>query len=179
MRADFAFGKSGLTVDLPSGFKYRILESREARPLPDPIAAIEEALDSPIGSLPLAQLARGRESAAISVCDITRPAPNRLVLPPVLSRLERAGISSARTTIFIATGLHRPATDAEIHDICGPATAERYRVVNHNARNLSEHRHLGVHHQLVHYHRRRLLPQRRRARWGSLHPRESRRGGSG
>jgi nickel-dependent lactate racemase len=144
MRADFAFGKSDLTVDLPLGFQYRILESREARPLPDPIAAILEALDSPIGSLPLAQLARGRESAAISVCDITRPAPNRLVLPPVLSRLERAGISPERTTIFIATGLHRPATDAEIHEICGPAAAERYRVVNHNARNLSEHRHLGL-----------------------------------
>ena len=143
MRVDFAFGKSGLIADLPSGFQYRILESRQAQALPDSIAALEQALDSPIGSAALEQLARGRQSAAISVCDITRPAPNKLVLPPVLSRLERAGIARESITILIATGLHRPATDAEICEICGPVIAEQYRVVNHNARNLAEHRHLG------------------------------------
>jgi nickel-dependent lactate racemase len=112
--------------------------------LASPVSAIEAALDAPIGSAPLEELARGRDSAAISVCDITRPAPNRVVLPPVLARLERAGIPRERITILIATGLHRPATEAEILDICGEAVAERYRVVNHNARALSEHRHLGT-----------------------------------
>ena len=48
------------------------------------------------------------------------PAPNRLTLPPVLRRLERAGIPRERITILIATGLHRPATDEEIREICGP-----------------------------------------------------------
>jgi nickel-dependent lactate racemase len=108
------------------------------------VAAVEASLDSPIGSKPLEELARGRESAAISVCDITRPAPNRLVLPPVLRRLERAGIPPERITILIATGLHRPATDSEIREICGDSVAGRYRVVNHNARALAEHRHLGT-----------------------------------
>jgi len=55
-------------------------------------------------------LARGKSSAAISVCDITRPAPNRQVLPPLLARLESAGIRRESITILIATGLHRPAT---------------------------------------------------------------------
>jgi nickel-dependent lactate racemase len=108
------------------------------------VEAVETALDSPIGASPLEALARGRGSAAISVCDITRPAPNRLVLPPVLSRLERAGIPPERITILIATGLHRPATDSEIREICGDEVAGRYRVVNHNARALAEHRHLGT-----------------------------------
>src|SRR5258706_6728715 len=144
MRVDFAFGRTGLIVDLPTGFRYQILEARSARPLADAVAAVEAALDSPIGASPLEELARGRESAAISVCDITRPAPNRLVLPPVLSRLERAGIPPERITILIATGLHRPATEAEIREICGDEVAGRYRVVNHNARALAEHRHLGT-----------------------------------
>jgi len=108
------------------------------------MAAVEAALDSPIGAVPLEQLARGRQSAAISVCDITRPAPNRLVLPPVLDRLEKAGIPGERITILIATGLHRPASEAEIREICGDATAGRYRVVNHDARRIAEHRHLGA-----------------------------------
>jgi nickel-dependent lactate racemase len=144
MRLDFAFGKSGLAVDLPTRFSYRILEARSAKPIPDSIAAVEAALDAPIGAEPLEEMARGRRSAAISVCDITRPAPNRLVLPPVLSRLERAGIPRDSITILVATGLHRPATDAEIREICGAAVAEQYRVVNHNARNLDEHRRLGT-----------------------------------
>src|SRR5437879_12807007 len=93
MRVDFAFGRTGLIADLPTGFRYQILEARSARPLADAVAAVEAALDSPIGSTPLEKLAGGRESAAISVCDITRPAPNRLVLPPVLRRLASAGIA--------------------------------------------------------------------------------------
>jgi nickel-dependent lactate racemase len=143
MRIDLAFGKTGLAVDLPSQFRYRVLEARSAKPLPDWRAALEAALERPIGTPSLGELARGKQSAAISVCDITRPAPNRRTLPPVLRRLEEAGISRERITILIATGLHRPATDDEIREICGPEIAAAYRVVNHDARDLSSHRDLG------------------------------------
>ena len=91
----------------------------------------------------MAELARGKASAAISVCDITRPAPNRLTLPPVLRRLEQAGIPREAITILIATGLHRAATEGEIREICGEEVAATFRVVNHDARDLSSHRHLG------------------------------------
>jgi lactate racemase len=144
MRAHLAFGKTGLELDLPDSFEYRFLEARSAQPLDDPIAAIREALDSPVGAEPLEKLARGRKTAAISVCDITRPAPNRIVLPHVLERLERAGIPREGIVILIATGLHRAATDAEAAEILGPEIAGAYRWGNHNARELSEHRNLGV-----------------------------------
>src|SRR5215467_10408588 len=143
MHIDLAFGKTGLRADLPDGFRYRVLEARTATPLPNWQATLERALDDPIGAPPLTELARGKRSAAISVCDITRPAPNRLTLPPVLRRLKQAGIASEAITILIATGLHRPATESEIHEICGGEIAAAYRVVNHDARNLSSHRHLG------------------------------------
>jgi nickel-dependent lactate racemase len=144
MNLKLAFGKTGLVVDLPEGFRYRELEARSATPLEDAAAAIEAALDSPIGAPPLSELARGRNSAAISVCDITRPAPNRQTLPPVLRRLESSGIRPENISILIATGLHRPATEAEIVEIVGAGTAARYRVVNHNARELAEHGYLGA-----------------------------------
>jgi len=143
MKIGLAFEKTGITVDLPEAFQYRVLEARSAKPLPDWRAAVEAALVSPIGVPALAELARGRRSAAIAVCDITRPAPNSLTLPPVLRHLEQAGIAKDRITILIATGLHRPATPAEISEICGEEVATGYRVVNHDARNLSSHRHLG------------------------------------
>jgi nickel-dependent lactate racemase len=143
MRIIFAFGKTGLALDLPEGFCYQVLEARSAVPLADPAAAIEGALDNPQAGPPLRQLASGKRSAAISVCDITRPAPNREVLPPLLARLESAGIPRQRITILIATGLHRPATGAEIQEICGEWATGKYRVVNHHARQLAEHRYLG------------------------------------
>src|SRR5579864_3197941 len=104
MQIDFAFGKQGLRLSLPSGFNYRILEPRSGRPLPDPVGAIEQALDGPTGCPPLVELARGKKSAAISVCDITRPVPNRVTLPPLLQRLQCAGIPREAITILIATG---------------------------------------------------------------------------
>jgi lactate racemase len=143
MQVDMAFGKSGLRLDLPDHLDYRLLEARGARALSGPQGALEDALERPIASPPLGELARGRASAAISVCDITRPAPNRETLPPILRTLADAGIPAANTTILIATGLHRAATPAEIDEIVGPGIARQYPVVNHDARNLDEHRYLG------------------------------------
>src|SRR4029079_4901365 len=130
MKIELAFGKTGITADLPLGFRYRVLEARAANPLPDWQGALQSALDHPIGVPPLAELARGKRSAAISVCDITRPAPNRLVLPPLLRRLERAGITRDNVIIMIATGLHRAATEPEIAEILGPEVYGTVRVGN-------------------------------------------------
>ena len=143
MKVRFAFGKTGLDLALPAGFDYRVLEARSAEPLADPTEALHRALDVPTAGPSLEELAAGKTSAAISVCDITRPAPNRFVLPAVLERLERAGIGRDALTILIATGLHRPATAAEIDEIVGPEIAGSVRVVNHDARDLASHRHLG------------------------------------
>jgi lactate racemase len=143
MRVDLAFGQNGLTVDLPEGFRYRVLEARSAVPIERPGGGYPAGTRRSHRQPALRELARGEPSAAISVCDITRPVPNRLILPAILSDLEAAGISWDKVTILIATGLHRPATPAEIREICGEDIAARYHIVNHNARALAEHRHLG------------------------------------
>jgi nickel-dependent lactate racemase len=143
MRVDLAFGRTGITAELPEGFRYRVLEARSARPLPDWERHLDAGLDAPIGSAPLGELARGKRTAAISVCDITRPAPNSKTLPFVLRRLHDAGMRVEDITILIATGLHRAATEAEIRQICGEHIASSYRVCNHDARDLTAHRHLG------------------------------------
>lgn len=143
MQIEFAFGRHGLNVRLPEGPRYEVIESRSASALPDVEAALAAALDHPIGSKSLRELATGKKTAAISVCDITRPAPNWLTLPPLLKRLHEAGVPVEGVTILIATGLHREATAAEIKAILGPEIAAHYRVVNHDARVLSDHRWLG------------------------------------
>jgi len=144
MKTHFSFGKSGVEVEVPERFNCQVIMSRTAGALPDAAVALEAALDSPIGCEPLSLMAAGKTTAAISVCDITRPAPNRVTLPPLLKRLHEAGIPVEGVTILIATGLHRGATEDEIRTILGPEIAANYRVVSHDAKALSEHRYLGA-----------------------------------
>jgi len=144
MRLQLSFGRDGLDVDLPDSHDYSVLECPSIAALPDPVAAIEAALDRPIAGPSLAEMATGKRTAAISVCDITRPAPNPVVLPPLLRRLQAAGVPKDGIRILIATGLHRKATDAEIRQIVGEETAANFTVLNHDARNAAEHRRLGT-----------------------------------
>jgi lactate racemase len=143
VQVELAFGKTNLTLELPAGFRYQVLAARSARPLADWEGAIAAALREPVGRPPLEEMARGKRTAAISVCDITRPAPNSKTLPHILGALERGGIRPENITILIATGLHRAATEAEIRQIVSEPIAARYRVANHDARNLAGHRPLG------------------------------------
>ncbi len=114
MRVRLEYGRRGLEVELPDDRVVRTLAYKEATPLSDPVASLEKALADPIESPPLAELARGKESACIVICDITRPVPNELILTPLLKTLEDAGIARDRMTILIATGLHRPNEGEEL-----------------------------------------------------------------
>jgi nickel-dependent lactate racemase len=143
MKARFSFGKSGIEVAVPDSFQTQVIHSRTGNALVNETAALNHALDNPIGCAPLKELATGKKTAAISVCDITRPAPNSVTLPPILERLHAAGIPADGVTILIATGLHRMATEEEIDTILGPEIAGRYKIVSHDAKVLSEHRYLG------------------------------------
>jgi nickel-dependent lactate racemase len=144
METTIAFGRTGLKLELPEGPQYKVLHARSAPAIEGVAAALGAALDAPIGCAPLEAMARGRKTAAISVCDITRPAPNTITLPPLLERLHRAGMREQDITICIATGLHREATEAELQTILGPEIAARYRIVNHDAKDWTAHRDLGV-----------------------------------
>src|ERR1700676_3599279 len=135
MRAQLAFGRTGLEIDLPDTHEYSVLRCPSIAPLADPVAAIEAALDRPVAGPSLEALAKGKHSAAISVCDTTRPARNLIVLPPLLRRLQAAGIPKDGIRILIATGLHRAATPAEIRHIVGESTATSFEILNHDARN--------------------------------------------
>jgi len=143
MKTQFSFGKNGITVSVPDGVDCHVAHTRSAPALADAAATLDAALDHSIGCRPLGELARGKRTAAISVCDITRPAPNRVTLPPLLKRLRTAGIPAEGVTILIATGLHRAATKDEIDVILGPEIASAYRVVSHDARDFAAHRPLG------------------------------------
>jgi nickel-dependent lactate racemase len=144
MRIKLDYGRTGLEVDLPTERLVGPLAIREAAPLANPDEEIAKVLAKPTGTPPLAELARGRKSACILICDITRPVPNRLLLPPILKTLESQGISRDEILILIATGLHRPNQGNELEEMVGPDIVKHYRIENHFGKKLSDHEFLGV-----------------------------------
>lgn len=143
MRVKLEYGKTGLDVELPGARVVRSLGYQSCEPLADPAAVLAEKLRQPTGTAPLAELARGRKSACILICDITRPVPNRLILPQLLSTIEAAGVPREKITILIATGLHRPNVGDELVELVGPEIVANYRIENHHGTVLAEHTYLG------------------------------------
>ncbi len=138
------YGKTGLMVDLPSDKVIGPLEIKNAIPLANQSQAISDALANPIGSKPLAEIAKGKKTACILICDITRPVPNKVILPKILKTIEEAGVPRSGITILIATGLHRPNEGEELVELVGEDIANNYRVENHHGKETSEHDYLGI-----------------------------------
>jgi len=143
MRFKLEYGRTGLEVDLPAERIVRTLKYKDAPPLPDPVGSLEQMLAAPIGSPPLAEIARGKKTACIAICDITRPVPNKLILKPLLRTLEAAGIERQNITILVATGLHRPNLGDELVEMVGREIVDNYRIENHFGQELDQHTYLG------------------------------------
>ena len=144
MRIKMDYGKTGLMVDLPNDKVIGPLEIKNAIPLANQSQAIADALANPIGSKPLAEIAKGKKTACILICDITRPVPNKVILPQILKTIEEAGVPRSGITILIATGLHRPNEGDELVELVGEDIAKNYRVENHHGKETSEHDYLGI-----------------------------------
>ena len=135
-RVGLLYGKGQLDVTLPDSAVATVIRKPALPKVSDPGAAIREALDAPVGSPPLRELAQGRTSACIVICDITRPVPNHLFLRPMVETLVDAGIPLGEITVLVANGLHREGDAAEIAELVGdPWVVENVRIEGHRARD--------------------------------------------
>ena len=145
MHIDLRYGKGTFALELDPAWDVTVIRKPDMPLLADPVGAVRAALAAPVGARPLAEEARGAKSACILVCDITRPVPNGLFLPPLVRTLMDAGIPAAGITILVATGLHRPNEGDELAELIGdPWVMQTVRVLNHFARNDADHVDLGA-----------------------------------
>lgn len=131
MKVPLRFGTECIEVTVPEGAT--VLRGAEIEALPDPIAAVHEALAAPLGTAPLSELVAARQpkSVAITISDITRPVPNKVLLPPVLEVLNQNGVRDDQVVIIVATGMHRPSTPGERDTMLGPDLLRRCEVIDH------------------------------------------------
>lgn len=144
MQVRLLYGKTGLEVTLPERNVVKCLASKPLPPLEHPSESLAALLAAPLGTPPLAQLASGKQSACIVISDLSRPVPNKLLLPPILHILETQGIAREKILILVATGLHRAATSEELLEMLGPEILARYRIESHDARDAAANVFLGT-----------------------------------
>ncbi len=145
MRVELSYGKGVMPIDLPDDLEVKVIRKPAMPVLADPKAALRAALAKPVGAPPLRELARGKKSCCVLICDITRPVPNGLILPILLRELLDAGMKPDRVRVLVATGLHRPNEGAELAELVGdPWVLDTFKVENHFARNDADHVHLGA-----------------------------------
>lgn len=129
------YGSGTEVLELPAHVRHDIFEPKEASPLADPLAALTEALDSPIGC-PRLEDQIAPVSVAIAVPDETRPVPLKLLLPPLIKRILTVWptLTCEKITIVVGGGLHPPADEAQLARIL-PDEARACRIVSHDAEN--------------------------------------------
>lgn len=93
---------------------------------------VEEALQNPIGTPRLRELAKGKKKVVLVTSDHTRAVPSKLTLPILLKEI-RQGNPDADITILIATGLHRPTTEAEQRRMFGDEIVDNEKIAINKA----------------------------------------------
>lgn len=112
-------------------------------PKGSPAELVEAALQNPIGTLPLKELAKGKKNIVIIASDHTRPVPSKVILPPMLREI-RAGSPDAKITILIATGCHRETTRQELVDKFGAEFVEKEHIYIHDCDQREKLRNIGT-----------------------------------
>jgi nickel-dependent lactate racemase len=144
MKVDLLYGRNGITVNFADNIPVTEVRKNPMTSLSHPLQAVKQALEEPTGCPPLADMALGKKSACILICDITRPVPNGTLLPPLIETLTTAGISKEDILILVATGLHRPNEGEELREIIGSDEVfNTVRIENHFARDRDVHAELG------------------------------------
>jgi len=137
------YGKTEVCARIPAKNFLGKIEPKEKPGVDDAIAEIKRALQEPIGTKRISEIAKPGDKVAIVVDDFTRPAPSHLMVPPILEELNNAGVKNEDITIIFACGAHRPVTDEEARRLLGEEIAGKIKYVSHNC-SAKDHVYVGT-----------------------------------
>ena len=128
------YGKTEISFSLPNEYFVDILKPKSSPAVSSPLAAVGEALSSPINNLRLQDFPKFK-SVAIAINDKTRPVPHDSLLPPLLAILTDLGVQNKAVDLIIATGDHPVMQSSEFSQILPDEITSVYNVTCHNARD--------------------------------------------
>lgn len=131
MEIKIPYGKTFQTLSIEEGFELLESKIQELEAGADGGAIVRAAMDSPIGSPKLRELAAGKKNAVLIISDHTRPVPSKDIVPFMLEEL-RAGNPDIEITMLVATGCHRGTTPEELVHKLGEDIVSREHIVVHD-----------------------------------------------
>jgi lactate racemase len=138
------YGRGELRVQFPDELEVTPVRQGPMPRLQSPALNVRQAFQSSTSCRPLRQLARKAKTACVLICDVTRPVPHGVVLPPLIEELVAGGIAKENILILVATGLHRPNEGDELREVIGSDLIFRsVPIANHFARDREAHADLG------------------------------------
>lgn len=139
------YGKGFLEVEIPDERLNAILESdiNKYKPELDEVDLVREALENPIGTPKLRDMAKGKDKVVIIASDHTRPVPSKIIMPLMLEEI-RKGNPDADITILISTGCHRATTKEELIEKFGPEIVANEKIHVHDCDDESMLVNIGV-----------------------------------
>lgn len=139
---ELPYGKTHQSAQFPESYQITSIVPKPVKPAPDPLALVNQAIDSPVGGVDLAQF-DDIKTVAIAINDKTRPVPHGYLLPPLLNRVEALGITPENITLVIATGTHPVMPPEEYPWILPEEIIQRYPIVCHDSQDKDSLAYLG------------------------------------
>jgi lactate racemase len=138
------YGNESVTFEIPADNLIGVYSPRDVVPVKDVRQEVIRALNSPIGSKPLRELAKGANKVVIVADDNTRLTPTDKIIPVLLDEMNTIGIRDSQITLIIALGTHRFMTKEEILIKFGKEVVQRIVIKNHDYKNRAELADLGT-----------------------------------
>lgn len=137
VRLALPYGKGKVEVSVEREHLAGVLRSGldGYRPLKSGVELVREALEHPVGSRRLSELAEGKRQIVVIASDHTRPVPSKILMPLLLEEIRKGAPKDAQITILIATGLHRGPTREELLWKFGGEIVEKERILVHDPRD--------------------------------------------
>jgi nickel-dependent lactate racemase len=128
------YGKTQVCARIPTRNYLGNIEPKEKQGVKDARAEVERALNQPIGTKRLSEIAKPGNKAAIVVNDHTRGTPSYLMIPPLLDELNKAGVKDEDITIIFGCGTHRPVKPEETTALIGEEAVKRVKTISHDCK---------------------------------------------
>ena len=126
------FGDRVEEFPFPEGWRVSIQHMRGWQAPALDAAAIRRAVENPMGTARLQEIAAGKKTAAIAFDDLTRPTPTYEIVPHVVRELNAGGIRDENILFVAAYGCHYQMNGMEVAKKLGQEAVRRHPWINHN-----------------------------------------------
>ena len=128
----FPYGSEQINLKIPDRNFLGLLDAKPVKGVSDPIHTVTEAIQHPIGSARLSEIAKSGQSVAIVVDDHTRGLPCHLMINPLVDELREAGVREQDVTIIFGTGTHRATTSEEQETLLCDVACQGHKLAVHS-----------------------------------------------